>query len=386
MTQMTQEDEIVNKIANDTLTEEDLKSLSKLNAEDTNVEETDSEVSNVSDKASDTDNTSQSSEQVLTDKTHEQVLTDTTHDVISKMPKGKELVTVDDEFIEAQPEEVKKYLSGIKGETLSLNMLKTYVNEQWYIDTIKKQQKQSETKQFEVDENFGDKDFLALPAVETEVNSAVVKILREKYPDLPANATQEEIDDFIKDLQFENPRKAIAFIRDEEQARADVQKAVEKIVYLQNNWKTLAAQSIENAVERVNKKIQDSFGVSLEDLGVNLHLDDKLYNEFLYERVLMPDKKVNTRVVKNVGDVFVIDEDAAASEILNNILDFLGKKVRSGVRTSEIVPPPSPKSSISGKKAAQVQSTVKSIDVSKLTPDMPIEEIDRALESLIKGV
>jgi hypothetical protein len=379
MTQMTQEDELVNKIANDTLTEEDLQSLSKLNGEDIPVEEKTSESSNVSDEVSDIDNSSQSSEQVLTD---------TTHEVISKMPKGKELVTVDDEFIEAQPEEVKKYLSGIKGETLSLNMLKTYVNEQWYIDTIKnKQQKQeSETRPLEVDEDFGDKDLLKLPAVETEVNSAVVKILREKYPDLPVNATQEEIDDFIKDLQFENPRKAIAFIRDEEQARADVQKAVEKIVYLQNNWKTLAAQSIENAVERVNKKIQDSFGMSLEDLGVNLHLDDKLYNEFLYERVLMPDKKVNTRVVKNVGDVFVIDEDAAASEILNNILDFLGKRVRSGVRTSEIVPPPSPKSSISGKKAAQVQSTVKSVDVSRLTPDMPIEEIDRALESLIKGV
>jgi hypothetical protein len=315
---------------------------------------------------------------------------------LTTMPRGKINVEVTPEFIAAQPEELRPYLKGIEGETLSERMLKTYVNEQWKIEQLKRSAGDTtvdalRSPSLRMQQEAAELSSVAnTPGLDEFINRTVAQTLRSKYPDLPPNADQQTVDDYVKDLSFESPRRAHQFLADEQAARTSTVKEVGRVQYLQTNWVPLAVKSVEQAVQRVDSELK-AHGVTLKDLGIDLTLDDKLYNQFLYDKILTVDSNtLNPKTVARIGKALVLNADGIADTLRSFTLEKLATYAQNKstiVQRGKPKGPPSLGQAPSGNSARvaeRLSSGVKKADIESLTPDAPMEAIDAALKDLVK--
>ena len=138
-----------------------------------------------------------------------------------------------------------------------------------------------------------------------------------------------------------------------EDERKKIDSEFDRYFYIANNWEQLAVNTINSDLQLFEKKLSES-GVSLKDLGIDLKLDENGYNKFLFENILIPNNKVNNRIVHFIGEsVPVIEPRALYKELLdlfyNDIVDLATNKGKSTGYKEAIKDIPEPKGTHSSK-------------------------------------
>lgn len=224
-----------------------------------------------------------------------------------------EPIRVDDEYINQQPDDVKEFLNGVKGEYFSQKALKNYVNAQKYIKEQKTVKPEAEDKP----STFEKKQVKTLDNDQLAVaqNNYVFRQLQNKYPGLTAEMLTDEQkwNDYYFQIQDEesNPRKAHQFYEDYKAAVSNANDTVSKYKDLAQNWEAKASDTISNQYDEFEKKISE-LGVKLEDIGITKD-DDFIINQVIYGKDGNPDPQVVTMAF---GNIPVINKDGFYNKLM----------------------------------------------------------------------
>jgi hypothetical protein len=319
---------------------------------------------------------------------------DAVHEQVRSMPSGKEIVDVTPEYIEAQPEEVRPYLKGLEGETLSLRVIKDLVNKDWKIQQMKREGKPEP-------ESAPPTLTRTIP-VNADINGQIVQRLRTKYQDIPEGASQQDLDEYITDKAASSALAAEEFKDDYRAVKQQVTGDVQKVQYIADNWAPLAKTTIDKAVGRLNAHLE-KFKTKASDLGLDLALNQELYNDFLFKKVLFvggdinrPDPNVITRYARDADrshDFFVLNEDAVYQRLVDASLPMLAQYVENRTKVGTRQPGrPAPNLAQSGsgnsarmvpRVTGKIAEKAKAID--DLGPNASVEEIQKSLDGLAKA-
>lgn len=287
-------------------------------------------------------------------------------------------IKIDEKYISEQPPEIQKILRPIKGDILSERALKNYINAQLFIEKQKasKQDVSKETYTQQVSQQTSQ-------PVQTDIlktddfNRALYMTLKVKYNDLPEldndTSPEEQLKDYLTDLQISDPIKYYKFLKDYDLASQKIQEQISQYKYIEENWEHISAENIKKDVQKFENDLKE-YGLTLQDLGLNLELDDKYYNEYLYNNILLKNNEANPEVVQKISDkALLIPEGAVYKKLIElnfkNILSLAkSKNASSGINKK--VPP-----SMSTYYSAGNKNVKTSIPVEDIL-DLPSYEID----------
>ncbi len=282
-------------------------------------------------------------------------------------------IRIDEKYISEQPPEIQKILRPIKGDILSERALKNYINAQLFIEK-QKSQKQEVAKETTPPQVYQQNQINVQPS--EDLNRALYLTLRVKYSDLPELTSdtnpEEQLKDYLTDLQISDPIKYYKFLKDYDLATQKIQEQISQYKYIEENWEHISAENIKKDVQKFENDLKE-FGLSLQDLGLNLELDDKYYNEYLYNNILLKNNEANPEVVQRISDkALLIPEGAVYKKLIElnfkNVLQLAkSKNVSSGINKKV---PPSMSTYYSTGKTGKT-----SIPVEDLL-DLPSYEID----------
>lgn len=230
-------------------------------------------------------------------------------------------IKINEEYINKQPPEIQKILRPIKGDVLTERALKNYINAQLHIQKLEskfQQPTQAQPKTEPIQE-------LKTPEFKIEdiknFDDAVYKTLRLKYPDLPENPDnpKEAIKEYLSETQLIDPIKYYQVIKDYDLAQTKIKEKLEEFEYLAKNWQNISADNIKKDIDKFENTLKQ-YGLSIEDLGLNLEFDDKFYNEYLFNNIIFDkNKNINEDVVKVIdkdAGVFLIPEGAVYRKLV----------------------------------------------------------------------
>lgn len=252
-----------------------------------------------------------------------------------KEPEKPPEFTVNDEFIEKQPEEVRALLTNFKGKgkadlakaTAHAVALKNpYIkdNEEAITAIAKKLETGTEEelvqKLIETQKEVGkppepevkaEPKKIELPELEEteEVKKTIQKEsaakLKKLYPGMPDDLDSVEYKEWLRDLQDEDLRKANKHIADIEKVESEVKTDLRKVVYLEKNHANINNERLENEVKVIKDQLT-KFGVTEKDLGIDLTLkkdeNGLFYNENL-NSLMRNGGQLDPYVVGYVGDL-----------------------------------------------------------------------------------
>ena len=250
--------------------------------------------------------------------------------------------TVNDEFIEKQPEEVRALLTNFKGKgkadlakatahavalknpylkdneeaiTAIAKKLETGTEEelvQKLIETQKEVGKPPESPEVKPESKK-----IELPELEEteEVKKTIQKEsvakLKKLYPGMPDDLDSVEYKEWLRDLQDEDLRKANKHISDIERVEGEVKTDLRKVVYLEKNHANINNERLENEVKVIKDQLA-KLGVTEKDLGIDLTLkkdeNGLFFNETL-NSLMRNGSQLDPYVVGYVGDLVFLKVD-----------------------------------------------------------------------------
>ena len=265
------------------------------------------------------------------------------------------LITIDEAYIQKatadlskenpdSAELIKSILEGVKGEAFTSKALQNYINSQLYIKEIKSPL----DKDWKMPEESKTEEYIK-QAEEVKTKTLISK-MKEHFPDFPDSLDEDTLAEYEETLSRRDYSKYLQLMEDE---RKKIDSEFDRYFYIANNWEQLAVNTINSDLQLFEKKLSES-GVSLKDLGIDLKLDENGYNKFLFENILIPNNKVNNRIVHFIGEsVPVIEPRALYKELLdlfyNDILELAMNKGKSTGYKEAIKDIPEPKGTHSSK-------------------------------------
>lgn len=281
--------------------------------------------------------------------------------VIDQIDEGKtdsgRLITIDDAYIQKtladlskdnpqSAEQLKSILEGVKGESFTSKALQNYINSQLYIKEIKSPL----NKDWQMPEESKTEEYIK-QAEEIKKKTLISK-MKEHFPDYPDDLDEDNIALFEESLSRRDYSRYLQLI-DEEKEKID--REFDRYFYIANNWEQLAIDTIKSDLQLFEKKLSES-GVKLSDLGIDLQLDENGYNKFLFDNILLPNNKVNNKIVHFIGEsIPVLEPRALYKELLdlfyNDILELALNKGKSTGYKEAIKDIPEPKGTHGSKSA-----------------------------------
>lgn len=288
-----------------------------------------------------------------------------------------DLVEINDEYIANQPEDVRNIYEGIKGEKLTPKVLKNYVNSQRWISEQKQSSVQQEVRQIpKVESEYGDK-----------VKELTILQLKNKYNDIPAEAIAdaEVFKDYLRDIQIDDPLKAIDVLQDYKSLHSKVNNDFQTVVNYQQNWETVNYNNLNSDVGEF-KSFLSKYNLKPEDIGLNLELDESRNNEYILNNILRDNGDIDARVVKQFAGLPLVEKGAVYNKLVQKNIDKIVEMAQVRARRESVAnkktiqPPPS-------LSASNVQGTRKEThgDMDNID-DLSLEEIEKKLEKLKTGV
>lgn len=210
-------------------------------------------------------------------------------------------------------------LNSIIGRTLDQKMLNNYVNAETYIHKIKT----PFDKDWKPDENITkDPDYIKIAT--EQKNKMITQAIQREFPDFPNDglSNKDARIDFIRALNEEDPEAYDKFKSISQDVENDINDKYDRYYYITKNWKTMAKSTIEADVEFFNMWL-DGKGLKPEDIGApDLKLDDKDYNEFIYNKILYKDKDhTNDDVLTFMDDKYPIIKPESVFNKLKDLFE-----------------------------------------------------------------
>lgn len=215
----------------------------------------------------------------------------------------------DDEELKQITNDIEGILKGISGETLSPKALQNYINSQLYIKKIKSPLDES----WQLPEESKTEEYIK--QAEAIKSKTLVEKLRQRFPDFPDDPNdQESLLDFEESL---SRREFAEYQKIYEQEKAKIDKEFDRYFYISNNWEKIAIDTIKADLSLFENKLKEA-GITAQDLGLDLNLDSDGYNKFIYDNILLPNGKINDKLVHYIGNtVPVIEPRAIYKELMD---------------------------------------------------------------------
>jgi hypothetical protein len=319
-----------------------------------------------------------SKDDVNADKTAEAKTIKITDEYITKQIANlkEQLKGKDPDAIEKQVSNLESILGGVKGDEMTPRVLRNYVNAQNYIKTLK---------------TPFDKDWKPDPAVVNtpeyiekatkQKQLMIAEAIKQKYPDYPADADLEAIQDFEDGLS-NREYDAYKELRDGEGKR--ISDNYDRHQHLAENWEDIARDTLQSEIQLFKKSLEDK-KISLKDLGIqSLDLDDKLYNEYLYNNLLFDAKgNPNPNVFTFVDNVIPVVKPMSVFNALrdlhfDNIIALREAAARKEAYRKGIDDQPDP--SLSDYQQQPGQRDEIEIDDKSFDDDLSLEENEKLLQ------
>ncbi len=280
--------------------------------------------------------------------------------------KPDELVEITDEYISSQPENLREYLKGIKGEKLTNKVLKNYLNSQEFI----KNQKETFRTTTPVDRT----------KLEKQVESVKVNMLftnlKSKIPELPPNffnMEQEERNEWVRDYDYNHPLeknfKDVYFSELE-----NVDKQTKEYVDLQTSWQDRFKATVLEDIKAFRTRLE-SYGVKESDLGIEINED--YLQKFLFDETGKPKSLVSyDRGVAEISPGKILQ--ALIDENFDRIIELREKAAeKKGFlkRTSQEDNPSLSGAGVTGKKTEEKETLT-------IDDDLDEEESSKRLKKL----
>ncbi len=193
----------------------------------------------------------------------------------------------------------EQILSGVKGDTMSERAFKNYVNSQQYIKSIKTPFDPS----WKPDPKVVSEPSYIEKATKQK-NEMILNTIKSKYKDFPDEAlTDPEFrKEFERDLARDDPREFRKYETLIDETEKSINDRYDRWFYITQNWETMAKDTVESDVKIFNDWL-NSKGIKPEEIGMpDLTLDEKYYNQFLYDNVLYDEKKKPNETVMTFMD------------------------------------------------------------------------------------
>lgn len=206
-------------------------------------------------------------------------------------------------------EELTGILKGINGETFSPKALQNYINSQLYIKKIKSPLDEN----WQMPEESKTEEYIK--QAEAIKGKTLAEKLKQKFPDFPDDPNdQESLLEFEESL---SRREYAEYQKLYEQEKAKIDKEFDRYFYISNNWEKIAVETIKADLSLFENKLKEA-GISPQDLGLDLSLDNDGYNKFIYDNILLPNGKINDKLVHYIGNtVPVIEPRAIYKELMD---------------------------------------------------------------------
>jgi len=246
--------------------------------------------------------------------------------------KKADVILVNEEYINSQPEEVREYLLSLKGKKADPDVIKIHVNAQKLIAESKKQIQESIKKE-EPPANVQEIQSQIEPIKEIYLKenlTAKYKIPEEVYNDPEARAEWEA------DLNYRNPRQFQQYLKDIDNLTGQVETWAKTVVEEQTNWKGRFSEQVKQEVKEFEEVLKP-YGLTAKDLGIEL-TDEKMQGYFVR------DGKANTDVVGyNANKIPVLLPGKLKSLLLETHLPNIIKTTaeRNGKQPAKVLQPPS---------------------------------------------
>lgn len=299
------------------------------------------------------------------------------------------LVKIDDAYIQSvladkkdDAELLKPILEGIKGEQLTPKALQNYLNSQIYIKSIKhpldddwKLPEESKTEEY-------------LKQAEEVKNKTLINKMKEHFPDFPNSLNEDELVDWEESLSRRDYLKYQKIFEDEKQK---IDKEFDRYFYISNNWEKIAVDTLTADINLFKQKLNE-LEIKPEDLGIDLTLDENGYNKFIYDTFLLPNGKVNNKIVHFIADaVPVLEPKGLYREMLDLLWDEVVKtaklKGKSEGYKEAVKDIPEPKGTHSSKSGLLDHEEEVSIFDDEDIDDAMLDKIlKKTKQKIIKGV
>lgn len=287
--------------------------------------------------------------------------------------KTEGIVKVNEEYIASQPEELRNYLEGIKGEQLSPKALKNYINSQDYI-AKQKQARETQSQQ------------QLPPDVQTQIAETTKQItrnnLKAKFPDMPIEAVQSEdgFKEWLRDLNIDDPMQMYDVREEYRKIHDETQRVAGELHYISSNWETHANEAMVKEIEKFKADLAKK-GIKPEDLGIDLTYDPQKKNDYITESVLKRNGQLDNGVVFLEYSKYprVIENGVYRKLIELNydkIADMIEIKGRQAGYEAKKQNQPPPSMSAAGIAAKRDTTLPKTVN------DLTVEEIDKELRKI----
>ena len=294
----------------------------------------------------------------------------------SKKPK---LISVTDEYITSQPEEHQEILRSIKGKQADPQVIKNYIHKELLIRKLKsdgeaKPDKETDSK-FKLDDS----------EVGKQRTSYLFRNMKEKFPDLTEEvfADEESLEEFLSDMQSHSPVKARKFLDNYSELGTSWDKRLGQFKHYAENWEEITKAQAVTTVQSFNEHIKKR-GLTAKDLGV------KYTESWLMDNVIAPNGKPDTDIVSYLdsqGTIPVVNEKMLLRKLKEKyedvIIDTVAQKAGEQALIKRSKHEADPSISVGGnmRRTERKEPLEK-----KISPDMPLEEMDKILNEQKKAI
>jgi hypothetical protein len=185
--------------------------------------------------------------------------------------KPSEVITIDEEYIQKQPEEERKLYESIKGGTIDPKTLKNYVNAQKklqgdFTDELPAFESVSVPDELLVRQTHEPVKFDA-NKIDDYIKNYVDNEMRGRYKDMPSN--EEDVESWLADLNMNKPTTTRNYYRERDRFEEQVRKDVGETVEIFENPEKYRANTLLQGINLVKKFIFDNrapseFGIDLD--------------------------------------------------------------------------------------------------------------------------
>lgn len=264
----------------------------------------------------------------------ETVIPDTTPEEDKlKSDKVTGSITIDDNFIKAQPEKDHKILETIKGEIFSPKALKKYINAQRLIG--KRQPEGQDKKEFiPKPEEIPLQPEITSEAIAKAKNELVFEQLKQQFPDIPEDPI--EYKEYLADLQQSDPDRFWDLREQRKEIEKNVTKEVNLALYVRSNYDQINTKLFENEVEIIKNRLNE-YGISDEndikalglDFTITQDTEGKPYNQ-LMNSLLIANGQLDPQLIQKMHGVSLLREGALTEKFFKvmtpKILGYFAKK------------------------------------------------------------
>lgn len=263
-----------------------------------------------------------------------------------KVSGREDIVTIDDDYIQSQPEEDRKILEQLKGEVFSEKGLNMAVNAQRLIGKkesqlkIYKDQEQADNSEASspIPEKIPQQQFN--DEIKNRILATVDAKLERDYPNLPPSGT-DEYNEFLRDMNDENPVKFHEYLNARKSMETSVDKEFQTAIYVTTNYRSINKNQTEQAVTQIKERFKQYGFDDPKELGFNFDLEfDEKSNpkNDLITGLVFNGENYDTEVITDYNGVPIINskgmvEKFFSPEVMNTMFtNIRNASVASGYK------------------------------------------------------